>query len=173
MEIYRERRKMMEKILVLGVGNLLLGDEGLGVQAVRYLETAGLPPYIDLLDGGTGGFHLLSLMDEYKKMIIIDAALDDSQVGTLKVVYPKFSNDFPRALTTHDIGLKDLIDTAAVLNISPEIILIAVTICPHQDLGMKLTPDIEKMLPAIASRVLELSARMHQNLAPLDPVCVV
>jgi hydrogenase maturation protease len=153
----------MGKILVLGVGNLLLGDEGLGIQSVEYLKNYGMPDDIDVLDGGTGGFHLLSLMEDYEKMILIDATIDEKPVGSIKVVYPKFSNDYPRALTTHDIGLKDLIETASVLNIIPEIILIAVTIAPHQEIGMTLSPEIEAVLPLIGKKVLELATAMREN----------
>jgi hydrogenase maturation protease len=157
------KNKNMGKILVLGVGNLLLGDEGLGVQSIEYLKNYGMPDDIDVLDGGTGGFHLLSLMDEYEKMILIDATIDEKPIGSLKVVYPKFSKDYPRALTTHDIGLKDLIETASVLNIIPEIILIAITIAPHQEIGMVLSPEIEAVLPLIGKKVLELATAMREN----------
>jgi len=144
----------LEKILVMGVGNILLGDEGLGVHAVEYMKKQSLPAFVDLLDGGTGGFHLLTLMFDYKKMILIDATLDDSPVGTMQVIKPRYSKDFPRALTTHDIGLKDLLDTATVLDHLPEIILIVVSIDPKQEIGMELSPEILKTLPQVYEQVL-------------------
>ncbi len=51
-------------ILILGIGNLLMGDEGIGVRSVEALAKNTLPPNVHLLDGGTGGFHLLSLFQE-------------------------------------------------------------------------------------------------------------
>ena len=145
----------MEKILVMGVGNILLNDEGLGVHAINYMQKQEIPEYIELLDGGTGGFHLLSLMYDYKKMILIDATLDENPVGTIRVIHPKYSKDFPRALTTHDIGLKDLLDTATVMDTLPKIILIVVTISQNQEVGLTLSKEIEEVLPKIYQKVLE------------------
>jgi hydrogenase maturation protease len=61
------------RTLVLGVGNVLLGDEGVGVHAVRKLREKALPPHVDVVDGGTAGVDLLGLIDGYAKVIIIDA----------------------------------------------------------------------------------------------------
>lgn len=158
----------MNKVLILGVGNLLLSDEGLGIHAVEYMQKLGMPDYIDLLDGGTGGFHLLSLFEQYQKIIIIDATLDDNPTGNLKMVYPKFANDFPKALTTHDIGLKDLIDTAAALSFKPEVIVVAVTIKARQEIGMQLSPEIANMLPAIHQKVLEAAAYLNEKSISVD-----
>jgi len=98
------------EILVMGVGNILLGDEGVGVHAIEYMKDKSFPVKVELLDGGTGGFHLLSLVNEYKKMVLIDAACDGHSPGTVRIIKPKYSSDFLRTLTTHDIGLKDLIE---------------------------------------------------------------
>lgn len=141
----------------MGVGNLILSDEGLGVHAINYMQKQEMPDFVELLDGGTGGFHLLSLMFDYKKMILIDATLDENPVGTIRVIHPKYSKDFPRALTTHDIGLKDLLDTATVMDVLPIINLIVVTIPKNQDIGMTLSPEIEKVIPEIYKKVLELA----------------
>jgi hydrogenase maturation protease len=145
----------LEKILVMGVGNILLNDEGLGVHAINYMQKQEIPEYVELLDGGTGGFHLLSLMYDYKKMILIDATLDENPIGTIRVIHPKYSKDFPRALTTHDIGLKDLLDTATVMDTLPQIILIVVTISQNQEVGLTLSKEIEDVLPKIYQKVLE------------------
>ena len=53
------------KTLILGVGNLLLKDEGVGIHVIRALENKNLPDNVDLMDGGTGGLHLLSWLQEY------------------------------------------------------------------------------------------------------------
>ncbi|MFN3603851.1 MAG: hydrogenase maturation protease [Leptonema sp. (in: bacteria)] len=99
------------QILVLGIGNLLMGDEGIGIHIVRELEKESFPESILLLDGGVGGFHLLEYLQNAKKIIIIDAAKDNAPLGTVKKIIPKYSSDYPRTLTAHDIGLKDLLDT--------------------------------------------------------------
>jgi len=143
----------LNEILILGVGNILLQDEGIGIHAISKLEELGWPDHIKLLDGGTGGFHMLSVFQEYKTIIMIDAALDQDPPGTIKVLEPKFSKDFPKALSSHDIGLKDLLDSANLLGPLPKIHLIAVTIKPQQNLKMELSDEMREILPEIVKEV--------------------
>jgi hydrogenase maturation protease len=145
-------------ILILGIGNVLMGDEGVGVHAVNYLEKQTFPSNVRLLDGGTGGFHLLEYLQEYKKIIMIDATMDGSEPGTLKVIKPKFSTDFPKALSAHDIGLKDLVESAVLLGSLPGIYLITIAIAKIQPMTMELSPEISATLPLICTRVNEILA---------------
>ena len=102
-ELTREKEiaRMSEKakILVLGIGNLLMGDEGVGIQAVRRLELEKWPGKVDFLDGGTGGFHLLSYLEEYPHIVIIDASLDNFPEGHVRYIRPRFAKDFPPTLS--------------------------------------------------------------------------
>ena len=145
-------------ILILGIGNLLMGDEGIGVSAINYLEKYTFPSNVRLLDGGTGGFHLLEYLQSYKKIIMIDATMDGSEPGTLNVIKPKFSTDFPKALSAHDIGLKDLVESAALLGSLPEIHLITIAISKIQPMTMDLSPEISATLPLIRIKVNEILA---------------
>jgi hydrogenase maturation protease len=142
------------KILVLGLGNILLNDEGIGVRVVEEMEKLNLPDNVDLLDGGTGGFVLLSLFHEYNTMIIIDAALTDDKPGSIKVLEPKYSSDFPKSMSTHELGMKDMIESAMLLEKVPKIYLVAVSISPQQDMDMKVTSKFEKQVPKIIETVL-------------------
>ena len=144
------------KTLILGVGNLLMGDEGVGVHAVRSLEAETLGPGITILDGGTGGFHLLSYLQEYETVIMIDACMDGRPPGTLTAITPRFATDFPKTLSAHDIGLRDLIEAAALLGSLPEIHLITVSIDKLQQMCMQLSPPVESSLPHIVTRVRNL-----------------
>ncbi len=145
-----------DNILVLGIGNILLQDEGIGVHAIQEMERMEWPEYIHLLDGGTGGFHILSLLQEYNTIIMLDASLDKSPIGTVNLIEPKFSKDFPKALSSHDIGLKDLIDSAILLDSLPKIYLITITISPDQDIGMELSSKIQNSIPQIISQVKQI-----------------
>ena len=145
-------------ILILGIGNVLMGDEGIGVRAINYLEKHTFPSNVRLLDGGTGGFHLLEYLQEYKKIIMIDATMNGDKPGTLNVIKPRFSTDFPKALSAHDIGLKDLVESAALLGSLPEIHLITITIAKIQPMTMDLSPEISATLPHIHKKVIEILA---------------
>ena len=102
--------------LVLGIGNVLMGDEGVGVRAIEFLEQETWPDGVCLLDGGTGGFHLLDYLSSDEPLVMIDATMDGQPAGTVTTLRPKYASDFPRALTAHDIGLRDLVEAAQLTN---------------------------------------------------------
>ncbi len=138
-----------KRILVLGIGNLLMGDEGVGIHAVRRLEDEALPPGVDVVDGGTGGFHLLSLLEDYSVLVMIDATMDGKPPGTVAVIEPRYASDFPRVLSAHDIGLRDLIESAALLGPLPKIHLITVSIRELNGLSLELSPAVEAAVPHV------------------------
>jgi hydrogenase maturation protease len=146
----------MPSPLVLGVGNYLLGDEGVGVHAVRQLQEEGAPPGVTVLDGGTGGFHLLALFQEHDPLILIDATMDGGPAGTVKLLRPKFASDFPRTLSAHDIGLRDLLESAALLGPLPTLFLITVSIEQIQSMTIDLSPRVRAAIPDVLRAVREI-----------------
>ena len=140
-------------VLIMGIGNLLMGDEGIGVHAVRHLEHQTFPPHVQLLDGGTGGFHLLSYLQEYPTIVMIDATMDGEPPGTVKLIHPRFASEFPRALSAHDIGLRDLIESAVLVGSLPEIHLITVSIGSVQPMQTWLSSEVESSIPEVAKTV--------------------
>lgn len=143
-----------EKTLVLGLGNVLLGDEGVGVYVVREIETHALPQGVECLDGGTGGFILLEPLQSAGRIILIDAASDGNPEGTVTRTTPKFSKDYPPTLTSHDIGLKDLLDAFYMQDGSRDVILYTITIDPRQPIRMSLSAIGEKAAAEAAERIL-------------------
>ena len=146
-------------ILVLGIGNILLDDEGVGIRVVAQLEKEGYTA-ADLMDGGTGGFHLLGFIQSYNTVIIVDASLDQFPTGHVRILHPRYAKDFPTQLSAHEIGLKDLLDAAFLLGKMPKIHLVAVSIKEYQDMGMELTPDVEAAIPMATRQVKELVEKL-------------
>lgn len=142
-------------ILVLGIGNVLMGDEGVGVHVVRALEKMTLPDPVVCMDGGTGGLMLLPDMREAGKIILIDASADGGPPGTVRRLSPKFSKDYPRTLTAHDIGLKDLLDAFYLFGEEPDVTLYAVTVELPPDVSVTLTPTVEAVVPTVAGMVVK------------------
>lgn len=142
----------MSRPLVLGIGNLLMGDEGVGVHAVRQMEGT-LPPDVSLLDGGTGGFQLLGELTGHNPVVMIDATMDGQPAGTVTVLRPRYASDFPRSLTAHDIGLRDLIEAAALLGHLPQVTLITVSIDEIAPMQTSLSPAVEAAIPAVRALV--------------------
>lgn len=146
----------MKEILVMGVGNLVLCDEGVGIHAVDSLQKENLPPWVDLLDGGTGGIALICLLQEYKRVILIDATLDGNAPGTIRHIKPHYSQDYPPLLSAHEIGLKEMIEAMMVQEQIPDIDLIAVSVVNVKKIGLHLSPDVARAIPLIGEKVREL-----------------
>lgn len=155
-----------EKPLVLGIGNLLMGDEGVGVAAIRRLEQTGLGRDAELMDGGTGGFHLLGLFRDRRHVILIDAAADGWPTGTVSLTQPRYASDFPPTLTAHDIGLKDLIESAALLDEMPEADLITISIGTLSSMTIDLSPAVAAALPKVEALVKACLARQPEGSFP-------
>ena len=145
------------QVLVLGIGNVLMGDEGIGVHIVRRLEHTGLPDNVVCLDGGTGSFLLLEPMQQARRVVLIDATADGQPPGTLRRLTPRFSSEYPPTLTAHDIGLKVLLDAAYLMGGHLDVTLFAISIATPQGLGMELSPPV-------AQRLDEITASIRQDI---------
>ena len=145
----------LKKTLVLGLGNVIMGDEGVGVHVVRALEKQTLPPGVECLDGGTGGFILLEPLQNADRIILIDAAADGNPPGTVTRTTPSFSKDYPPTLTAHDIGVKDLLDAFYMQGGTREVTLYAITIDPRQPIAMELSESGEKAAQVAVIKILK------------------
>jgi len=141
------------KTLVMGIGNLLMGDEGAGIHVLRYLEQQHPLLSVDFVDGGTGGFHLLEYFQTYERVILIDATMDGEPPGTVRVIKPEFARDYPRTLAAHDIGLKDLLDSLYLLGKRPQIVLFTLSIAGIGSLCMELSDDVQRAVRTAAEAV--------------------
>jgi hydrogenase maturation protease len=150
-------------VLILGIGNYLMGDEGLGVHFVNQLKEEVEPGLADFLDGGTAGFQLMEYLESYPHIIMIDATLDGKPAGTIQKVKPRFSKDFPSAMSTHEIGLKDLVEGLLLLGKMPDIHLFIMSIEKIQPLSTLLSPEIEITLPKLKREVIELARHLSAH----------
>ena len=152
-----DRKRFQTKpTLILGIGNYLMGDEGVGVHAVRRLESELLPEGVELVDGGTGGFHLLSFFHNYDPLILVDATMDGRPAGTVRLLTPRFASDFPRSLGAHDIGLRDLIESAVLTRDLPLIFLVTVSIDRIESATTILSPPVQCALDKVVDTVFAI-----------------
>lgn len=161
-------KTMENQILILGLGNLLMGDEGLGVHFARAMEEEALPENVTVLDGGTGGFHLMSYLEDYPVIIAVDATLDERPAGTIRLIEPKFSRDFPRSLSTHDIGLRDLMEGLQILGKMPKIFLFVVSIDTVQPLYIGMSPAIKAAVPELVQKAKNLAFELAEKMLVTD-----
>ncbi|PHS54381.1 MAG: hydrogenase maturation protease [Lutibacter sp.] len=146
-----------ESILVMGVGNYLMGDEGIGVHVIQEMAKLELPAYVDILDGGTGGFLLLNCFEAYSTVIFIDATMDGKTEGTISLIRPKFASDFPSALSVHDVGLKDMIEAVYLMEKVPDIHLFTISIKEIAPMTLELNQKIKDSIPQIIEKIINLS----------------
>lgn len=148
-------------ILVMGVGNYLMGDEGIGVHVIQEMAKNKLPEYVDILDGGTGGFLLLNCFEAYATVIFIDATMDGKEAGAISLIRPKFASDFPSALSVHDVGLKDMIEAVYLMEEIPDIHLFTVSIEEINPMTIELNKKVKNSIPVLIKKILSHCEDLH------------
>jgi hydrogenase maturation protease len=148
-------------VLILGLGNPLLGDEGIGVRVVEELQGLELPDGVTVVEGGTAGLGLIGLMEGYQKVIIVDAADMGHPPGCVVRFTPLEAQlkTVEAPLSLHQIGLGEVLTLAEALEVAPaEQIIIGVQ--PSQvEMGAGLSPEVERAIPKIIRTILsELDA---------------
>lgn len=146
--------EMTKKALVIGVGNVLMRDEGVGVRAVEHFQRAYLlPPGVACVDGGTAGIALLDYIKGFTHVIIVDAVTSGAPPSTIHRFNGRELEGAPPLRTTaHQIGIKELIAIAGFEGITPRIAVIGVVpeeVAP----GIGLSPSVEAVLPQVAERI--------------------
>jgi len=136
--------------LILGCGNLLLQDEGVGVHLIEYLKDKELPADVELLDGGTAGFTLVDFIRQAKKVVIVDAVKAGGKPGDIYCFGAEdFETEDSPKTSLHDITLKDVFAMAKKLGPLPQIRIIGIE-PKNIDYGLELSPQIKQLLPKIA-----------------------
>ena len=148
-------------VLILGLGNPLLGDEGIGVRVAEELQGLELPDGVTVVEGGTAGLGLIGLMEGYQKVIIVDAADMGHPPGCVVRFTPLEAQlkTVEAPLSLHQIGLGEALTLAEALEVAPaERIIIGVQ--PSQvEMGAGLSPEVERAIPKIIRTILgELDA---------------
>ncbi|MGO0122042.1 HyaD/HybD family hydrogenase maturation endopeptidase [Desulfothermobacter acidiphilus] len=142
--------KATPKLVVLGIGNLLLQDEGIGVHVVRALRQKGYPDLVELVDGGTAGMDLLYYIEEATRLIIIDAVNGQAPPGTIFKFSPEELDDYVpvAAMSSHSVGILEVIHLAKVMEVLPPTTILGMQPA-SMSWGMELSPLIQERLPRL------------------------
>jgi len=153
------------RILVLGIGNELYGDDGVGPLAVAALDADPLPAGIDLMDGATRGLDLLYTLQDYDRALVIDAVSDGGPGGRL-LDFDLEEVDVRESgggVSLHDLDLGIVLSLARVLGEPlPPIRVIGLTPI-KREAEPGLSPECEEMMPALLARVREHLARIVEK----------
>ena len=146
------------EVTVLGIGNIILSDEGFGVRVVEYLkENYEFPQNVQLVDGGTLGVELTHFIIGTKKLLIIDSIDGDKPAGTIfHLVGDEIKNHFNEKISAHEIGIQDVLTMMEITGkIIPEVVVIGAQ--PFSlEAGVELTEDMQKILPQIVDKSIEI-----------------
>jgi hydrogenase maturation protease len=149
------------EILVLGLGNVLCSDDGVGVVALhRLLATRDLPDGVVALDGGTLGLALLPLVERADKVILIDAVRGDGPPGSpVRITGADVGAAVYQRLSPHQIGVADLMTGAAMVGRYPSEVVIVGVVPETIELGIGCSPAVAAAIPDLIERVAaELAA---------------
>lgn len=144
-------------LLIMGLGNVLLKDEGVGIHVIQRLQQIPLPPHLEIIEGGTLGIDLLWYLLGRKKVILIDAVQAGEKPGTIFRFCPEDIQQVCREenFSLHQLGLFDALNIAKLLNQPlPEIVIIAIQ-PKNITQGMEISQEIEASMPVLIDMVLK------------------
>ena len=145
-----------QNILILGLGNILLGDEGVGVRVIEQLFSHPFPDEIEVIDGGTAGYELINFFEGKEKVIIVDAVKTDDTPGSVyKMDLSVVQEDETVQLSLHQIGLKNVFKMASMMDLNPEVTLVGIVPKDYQDYNIGLSEEVEKAIPLAIETVLK------------------
>jgi hydrogenase expression/formation protein len=150
------------RVVVLGVGNILMSDEGVGVHAVTALERRyDLPDTVEVIDGGTSGMDCLDRIADADLLLIADCVRSkDKAPGTItRLADDEINAWFKTRISPHQVGLSDVLAACAFHGISPRKVVLVGVQPESFETRMELTPTVAAVLPQVLERlVAELAA---------------
>ena len=149
----------MAELTVLGIGNILMQDEGVGVRLLEDIQQKrDWPESIEFVDGGAGGLNLLNVIESAKKMVVFDAAEMNLAPGEFRVITPAQIVDEPtdHRISMHDEPLTETLKLCEQFSHRPETIKIFVVQPEVVDFGMALTPTIKAVFDKLADAAEKL-----------------
>ncbi|NVM21982.1 MAG: HyaD/HybD family hydrogenase maturation endopeptidase [Desulfobacterales bacterium] len=151
-------------IVILGVGNLLMSDEGVGVHVANNMMEMSLPAGVEVVEGGTDGFRLMNVVTEADRLIVVDAVKGGGAPGSIYRFDIKDAPTYPDAYKTsvHQIGILEVVHLSELVGKTPETTIIGVE--PGSiDIGMELSAEVEAKLPKIIDLILAEIKRPAEN----------
>jgi hydrogenase maturation protease len=157
-------------ILVLGIGNVLLTDEGIGVRALKELERRyTYPTNVELLDGGTAGIELLRHIRNRDYLIIIDAMKCGQEPGTVfRVEGDEVPAAFRTRISPHQLGLSDLLAAAMLTDELPASLVLYGVEPESIDIGLDLTETVEANVDKLVGAVADELRSLGCSLVPIE-----
>ena len=161
-------RRRPVQLLILGLGNVLCGDDGLGAVAIaRLRERCEIPEGMSVLDGGTLGLSLLPYLEDAEKVILVDAIRAEAQPGAfVRLEGEEVGPAVAARLSVHQVGVADLLDAARWRGRLPEELVLLGLVPETLEVGLARSARVEAGLPGLVDRVVEEARRLGFELNP-------
>lgn len=138
----------MEKLLVLGVGNILLMDDGVGVWAVEELRKEDWPENVHLVDGGTATQDIFHILEGYDALLVLDVVHSRKEPGTISLFEESdLVQDEKQRLSLHDIDLLDSLQMAEMLGKRPKMRVLGLEPLCYNEWLMEMTEPVKAAFP--------------------------
>lgn len=154
-------------LTILGLGNILLRDEGFGVHFIQQLEKKyRFPENIAVIDGGTLGYTLMEIVCQTERLLVIDTVKANDKPGTIYRFHPEaIPAHLDYSVSAHEVEFMDVLVKAEMMGDHPKTTIIAVLPEDIKGVGLDLTETLQKSLPKVEDLVLEeiekLDVRIH------------
>jgi hydrogenase maturation protease len=150
--------------LVLGLGNILMGDEGFGVRVARRLKEVPLPDNVRVTEGGVGGFNLLGQLEGVERLIVVDIMILPSPPGELKLLEPgpELAEPDKVIISFHQVGVLDLVQMWGLIGKEPEIKFL-VTRPQSMEWGAGLSPTLRLAADRAVGMIQELCTNLNRR----------
>ena len=163
---------MTLSVLVVGVGNILLGDEGVGIHAIRELDRRfQFPENVTLTDGGTAGLLLMGEILQAEKVLILDAIRSGNPTGTVvRLDGTALGSALQGKLSPHELGLGDILSAARLQGFDAEVVVLGIE--PERiELGLTLSATVASAVPRWIEAALDELRRWGVHAFERDRDC--
>ncbi|MBC2721766.1 HyaD/HybD family hydrogenase maturation endopeptidase [Desulfosporosinus sp.] len=143
----------MKDTVIIGIGNILLQDDGVGVHVVNQLENETLPSTIELVDGGTSTLDTLSYFLDYRKVIVVDCLRAGLKPGTIYKIQPEDIKNYQKEnLSIHDVQILDVVKMANMMGQYPEVVIFGIE--PKKiSVNLEMTDLMYAKLPEVIANI--------------------
>lgn len=144
------------KVLILGVGNILLRDDGFGVRLIQSLEETAFPPNVQILEAGTVSHQLIPAFRSIDYLIVIDAVEAGDVPGSIFKFFPEDMNfHSEQKISLHQISLTDVLQMAELTGAKPKTVIIAVQPKDVSTWGLELSDEVRMAMPKVKELVFD------------------
>ena len=140
------------KVRVIACGNPLMGNDAAGLSVMSLLQEKC--PEIDVVDGGNGGLGLIPLMEEYDRIVIVDATSGMGEIGRVQVFHGIPDSGIP-SLSLHELGIREVLGLARTLGIAPEVIIVGIEGGQIPSFSGEMDPGVRAAIPEACRIVAE------------------